>query len=213
MNFISRLMPREGRFFSLFDGHAKLIVDGALALADVLRHYDTVKDRATGIKAIEDAEHAADRITHETVQLLHTTFVTPFDRDNIHQLISRMDDVLDLIQDTAESLVLYDIQKVTPQATQLAELVLRCSERVQSAVGLMASMADAPAILKICQEIDKLESEADRVMRGAISELFRNETDVRQLIKLKAVYEALESATDKCQDVANTIESVVLENA
>jgi predicted phosphate transport protein (TIGR00153 family) len=213
MNFISRLMPREGRFFSLFDGHAKLIVDGALALADVLRHYDTVKDRGAGIKAIEDAEHAADRITHETVQLLHTTFVTPFDRDDIHQLISRMDDVLDLIQDTAESLVLYDIQKVTPQATQLAELVLRCSERVQSAVGLMASMADAPAILKICQEIDKLESEADKVMRGAISELFRNETDVRQLIKLKAVYEALESATDKCQDVANTIESVVLENA
>ena len=103
------------------------------------------------------------------MQLLHTTFITPFDRDEIHRLISRMDDVLDLIQDTAESLVLYDIQKVTPEATQLAELVLRCSERVQSAVGLMASMADAPAILKICQEIDKLESEADKVMRGAIS--------------------------------------------
>ncbi len=213
MNFISRLMPREGRFFSLFDGHAKLIVDGAIALADVLRHYDNQKDREVGIKLIEDAEHAADRITHETVQLLHTTFVTPFDRDDIHRLISRMDDVLDLIQDTGESLVLYDIQKVTPQATQLAELLLRCSERVQSAVGLMASMADAPAILKICQEIDRLESDADKVMRGAISELFRNESDVRQLIKLKAVYESLESATDKCQDVANVIESVVLENA
>ncbi len=213
MNFIARLMPREGRFFHLFDNHAKLIVDGALALADVLRHYENGKDRDAGIKHIEDAEHAADRITHETVQLLHTTFVTPFDRDDIHRLISRMDDVLDLIQDTAESLVLYDIQKVTPEATQLAELVLRCSERVQSAVGLMASMADAPAILKICQEIDKLESEADKVMRGAISELFRHESDVRQLIKLKAVYESLESATDKCQDVANVIESVVLENA
>jgi predicted phosphate transport protein (TIGR00153 family) len=213
MNFIARLMPREGRFFSLFDGHAKFIVEGALSLADVLRHYDDQKDRATRIKQIEDAEHGADRITHETVQLLHTTFITPFDRDDIHRLISRMDDVLDLIQDTAESLVLYDIQKVTPEATQLAELVLRCSERVQSAVGLMASMADAPAILKICQEIDKLESDADRVMRAAISELFRNETDVRQLIKLKAVYELLESATDKCQDVANVIESVVLENA
>jgi len=213
MNFISRLMPREGRFFNLFDNHAKLIVDGALALADVLRHYDNGKDRDVGIKMIEDAEHGADRITHETVQLLHTTFVTPFDRDDIHRLISRMDDVLDLIQDTAESLVLYDIQKVTPEATQLAELLLRCAERVQSAVGLMASMADAPAILKICQEIDKLESDADRVMRGAISELFRHESDVRQVIKLKAVYESLESATDKCQDVANVIESVVLENA
>jgi predicted phosphate transport protein (TIGR00153 family) len=213
MNFISRLMPREGRFFSLFDSHAKHIVDGALALADVLRHYEAQKEREVGIKVIEDAEHAADRITHETVQLLHTTFVTPFDRDDIHRLISRMDDVLDLIQDTAESLVLYDIQKITPEATQLAELLRRCAEHVQSAVGLMASMADAPAILKICQEIDRLESEADKVMRGAISELFRNESDVRQLIKLKAVYESLESATDKCQDVANVIESVVLENA
>jgi uncharacterized protein Yka (UPF0111/DUF47 family) len=141
MNFISRLMPREGRFFSLFDGHAKLVVDGALALADVLKQYDTQKDRETGIKVIEDAEHAADRITHETVQLLHTTFVTPFDRDDIHRLISRMDDVLDLIQDTGESLVLYDIQRVTPEAIQLAELLRRCAEHVQSAVGLMASMA------------------------------------------------------------------------
>jgi predicted phosphate transport protein (TIGR00153 family) len=213
MNFISRLMPREGRFFNLFDNHAKHIVDGALALADVLRQYENQKEREAGIKTIEDAEHAADRITHETVQLLHTTFVTPFDRDDIHRLISRMDDVLDLIQDCGESLVLYDIQKITPEAIQLAELLRRCAEHVQSAVGLMASMADAPAILKICQEIDRLESEADKVMRGAISQLFRTETDTRQLIKLKAVYESLESATDKCQDVANVIESVVLENA
>ena len=212
MNFISGLMPREGRFFSLFDSHAKLIVDGALALVDVLRHYEVGQDRAAGIKLIEDAEHAADRITHETVQLLHTTFVTPFDRDDIHRLISRMDDVLDLIQDAAESLVLYDIRKVTPEATQLAELLLRCAERVQSAVKLMVSMADGPAMLEICQEIDKLESEADKVMRGAISQLFRDETDARQVIKLKAVYEALESATDKCQDVADVIEGVVLEN-
>ena len=87
MNFIGRLMPREGRFFTLFDGHAKLIVDGAIALADVLRDYDVEKRRAAGIKVIEDAEHAADRITHETVQLLHKTFVTPFDRDDIHRLI------------------------------------------------------------------------------------------------------------------------------
>jgi predicted phosphate transport protein (TIGR00153 family) len=213
MNFIARLMPREGRFFTLFDNHAKLIVDGAHALVGVLHRYEIQSERAAGLKIIEDAEHAADRITHETVQLLHTTFVTPFDRDDIHRLISRMDDVLDLIQDTAESLVLYDIQKVTPEATQLAELLLRCAERVQVAVKLMASMAEAPAMLSICEEIDKLESDADKVMRSAISRLFREETDVRQVIKLKAVYESLETATDKCQDVANVIESVVLENA
>jgi predicted phosphate transport protein (TIGR00153 family) len=213
MNFIARLMPREGRFFVLFDSHAKLIVDGAIALVGVLRHYEIETDRVAGLKLIEDAEHAADRITHETVQLLHTTFVTPFDRDDIHRLISRMDDVLDLIQDTGESLVLYDIRDLTPEATQLAELLLRCAERVQAAVKLMASMAEAATMLKICQEIDKLESDADKVMRDAISRLFREETDVRQVIKLKAVYESLESATDKCQDVANVIESVVLENA
>ena len=212
MSFISRLMPRQGRFFILFDNHAKLIVEGAVALVGVLRHYDVEKDRETGLKRIEDAEHSADRITHETMQLLHSTFVTPFDREDIHRLISRMDDVLDLIQDTGESLVLYDIQKVTPEATQLAELLLRCAERVQSAVKLLVSMAEGPAMLAICQEIDKLESEADKVMRGAISQLFRSETDVRQVIKLKAVYESLESATDKCKDVADVIESVVLEN-
>jgi uncharacterized protein len=212
MNFIARLMPREGRFFGLFDSHAKLSVDAARALVDVLRRYEIEANRAAGLKLIEDAEHAADRITHETVQLLHSTFVTPFDRDDIHSLISRMDDALDLMQDAGESLVLYDIRKVTPEAVQLAELVLRCAERVQAAVKLLASMAEGPAMLKICQEIDKLESEADKVLRGAISQLFRNETDVRQVIKLKAVYEALESATDMCQDVANVIESVVLEN-
>src|SRR5262245_12897699 len=213
MNFISRLMPREGRFFSLFDSHANFIMEGANALADVLRRYEDDSGREAGLRVIERAEHAADRITHETVQLLHTTFVTPFDRDDIHRLISRMDDVLDLIQDTGESLVLYDIQKLTPEATQLAELLLRCTERVQAAVKLLATMAEGPAMLAICQDIDKLESEADKVMRAAISKLFRDETDVRQVIKLKAVYESLESATDKCQDVANVIESVVLEHA
>jgi predicted phosphate transport protein (TIGR00153 family) len=206
-------MPREGRFFTLFESHAKLIVDGALALAGVLREYENGTDREAGLKLIEAAEHAADRVTHETVELLHTTFVTPLDRDDIHRLISRMDDVLDLIQDTGESLVLYDIRELTPEATELAELLLRCAERVQAAVNLMASMADAPAMLAICDEIDALESEADKVMRSAISRLFREEGDVRQLIKLKAVYESLESATDRCQDVANIIEGVVIENA
>ena len=214
MNFISRLMPREGRFFNLFDNHAKLIVDGALALADVLRNYDNQKDREAGIKLIEDAEHAADRITHETVQLLHTTFVTPVRprrhpspdlahgrRARSHPGHRRIAGAVRHPEDHAAK------PRSSPSCCGAA------AERVQSAVGLMASMADAPAILKICQEIDRLESEADKVMRGAISKLFRNETDVRQLIKLKAVYESLESATDKCQDVANVIESVVLENA
>jgi len=204
------LIPRDEQFFELYRATTSEIQKAAVELEKMLSVDPPDESRAA---VIRDAEHRCDTLTHDVIQRLHRTFITPFDREEIHRLISRMDDVLDLIQDTAESLVLYDIQKVTPEATQLAELVLRCAERVQSAVGLMASMADAPAILKLCQEIDKLESEADKVMRAAISELFRNETDTRQLIKLKAVYELLESATDKCQDVANVIESVVLENA
>lgn len=212
MQLFSRLMPREVRFFDLFNQHAALVVQGGAAIADLLRNYDDVAGRAARIEQIGEIEHAADRITRETVERLHKTFVTPFDRDDIHRLISRMDDVLDLIQDAAESLVLYDIHEVPPEASHLADLVKICCERVQSATVLLSSMENAQSILMVCQEIDGLESDADRVMRGAISKLFRENGDVRQVIKLQAIYEILETATDKCQDVANVIEGVVLEN-
>jgi predicted phosphate transport protein (TIGR00153 family) len=206
-------MPREGRFFELFNRHANFISQGSVALAALLQSYDDQPGRARKIHEIGELERGADRVTHDTVALLHTTFVTPLDRDDIHRLISRMDDILDLIQDTAETLMLYDIQRLTPETAHLADLVKICCERVQSAVALLSNMANSPAILKICLEIDGLESDADHVMRAAVSKLFRDESDVRQLIKLKAVYELLESATDKCQDVANVIEGVVLQHA
>lgn len=213
MSLLSALMPREGQFFTLFNDHAAMVVRGGRELFELLQDYDNVSGRAGRISRIEEIEHEADRITRDTVELLHTTFVTPFDRDVIHRLISRMDDILDLIQDTAESLVLYDIQRLTPEASHLANLVQICCERVQAAILLLSSMKNATEIMKISQDIDGLESDADRVMRAAISKLFRDERDDRQLIKLKAVYELLEATTDKCQDVANVIEGVVLENA
>ncbi len=206
-------MPREGKFFELFDQHAAHIAAGSRCLAALMANYANLEARQDGIEAIDREEKDADRITHDTVQLLHKTFITPLDRDSIHQLITRMDDILDLIQDVAESAMLYDLQRITPEAQQLAELNQMCCERVQAAVGMLSSMDNAEAILKICREIDQLESDADRVMRSAMSKLFRDETDVRQLIKLKAIYELLESVSDKCEDVANILESVVLENA
>ncbi len=212
MSLLSTLMPREGQFFTLFNDHAALVVQGGRELFELLQEYDNVPGRGARISRIEEIEHKADRVTRDAVELLHKTFVTPFDRDVIHRLISRMDDILDLIQDTAESLVLYDIQHLTPEAIHLANLVQICCERVQSAVVLLSSMKNANEILKISEDIDGLESDADRVMRAAISKLFRDERDDRQLIKLKAVYELLEATTDKCQDVANVIEGVVLEN-
>ena len=205
-----RLMPKEGRFFDYFNDHASLVVEGAHELNAFLSDMSNREAHAQNVAFIEKK---ADKITHETIHLLHQTFVTPLDRDDIHRLISRMDDVLDLMQDTTESLILYDIRTLTPEALALAQLLQKCCERLQAVVALLSNMKNAPQALAICEEIDKLESDADRVMRDAISRLFREEQDTRQVIKLKAVYEMLETATDRCQDVANVIESVVLENA
>jgi len=213
MNFISRLMPREGRFFNLFDNHAKLIVDGALALADVLRHYDNGKDRAVGIKSIEDAEHGADRITHETVQLLHTTFVTPFDRDDIHRLITRMDDVMDFVESASERLALYELEEMTPEVQDLSRVLVRATEAAATAVAGLADLKKSQAILDACIEVNRLENEADEILRNAVAKLFRQATDPLLVMKWKEVYEALEEATDRCEDVANLLEGVVVKNA
>ena len=206
-------MPREGKFFELFDQHAEQIANGSKALVNLMSEYSDLSARQKHIDSIDAIEKAADKFTHETVALLHKTFITPFDRETIHQLISQMDDILDLIQDVAESAMLYDLQRVTPEAQQLADLNQMCCERVKAAVNLLSSMENAEQILRVCQEIDRLESDSDRVMRSAMSKLFRDETDVRQLIKLKAIYELLEAVSDKCEDVANILEGVVLENA
>jgi uncharacterized protein len=162
---------------------------------------------------VQTAEKAADKLTHETIDLLHKTFITPLDRDEIHKLITTMDDILDLMEDVATAISLYDVQAVTSEASQLAHISTACCERVQAAVGMLSDMKQARDILKACEDIDRLESDADRVLRSAMSKLFREEDNVKTLIKLKAIYELLESITDKCEDVANIIEGIVLENA
>jgi hypothetical protein len=213
MRLFSLLMPREGRFFALFDQHAQYVVQGSEVLVQLLEGFDDTDKRAERTTRILELEHAADRVTRETVSLLHQTFVTPLDRDDIHRLISRMDDVLDLIQDVTEALQLYDIQRLTPEAVQLAQLLNQCCSRMAQAVHQLARLDDSALVLKLCNEIDAIESQADTVMRTAISKLFRQEGDVRQLIKLETVYQLLESATDQCENVANIIEGVVLEHA
>lgn len=145
--------------------------------------------------------------------MLHKTFITPLDREDIHQLITRMDDILDLMEDAGQTVSLYDIKQITPEAKRLAELCLSCCEKVRACVGLLHNMKNAREMLAICAEIDRLESDADHVMRAAMSKLFREEPDVRNLIKLKAIYEILESVTDRCEDVANIIEGIIVENA
>jgi len=210
----SRLMPHEAKFFDLFNAHAELVVQGGRQLTTLVSELTKGPEvLAEHTKAIDSIEKRADKITHETIALLHTSFNTPLDRDEIHQLITRMDDILDLIQDFAESMYLYDVRKLTPEACHLADLGSSCCERVRSAVVLLNNMDNAPAILKTCEEIDRLESDADRAMRTGITKLFREEADTRELIKLKGIYELLEAVTDRCEDVANIIEGIVLENS
>ena len=203
-------MPTEGKFFDLFNKHAELGVRCAKEMVALMTNFDDLELR---VHAIENLEKQADKVTHDCIELLHKTFITPLDRDDIHQLITRMDDILDLLEDAAQTISLYDIKAITPEAKRLAELCLACAEKVKLAVELLQNMDNSRQILTICQEIDRLESDADHVMRAAMSKLFRDEPDVRNLIKMKAIYEILETVTDRCEDVANIIEGIIVENA
>lgn len=209
-----RLMPKEGKYFDLFNSHAVLIAEGGKALSNLIAALvDQPELAGKFAEEIDDLERKADAITHDTLSQLHTSFITPFDRDEIHQLINGMDDILDIMQDVAESISLYDIRRVPEDAKAMALVTENCCVCVQSVVKLLHSMDNAPAILKLCHQIDELESEADRSLRGAMSKVFREEPDAREVIKLKEIYELLESVTDRCKDVAGTIEAIVLENS
>jgi len=203
-------MPKEGKFFDHFVDLAEHILQASHELAELMASFDDVERRAYNIESIEKN---GDKITHAAVELLHKTFITPLDREAIHQLITNMDDILDLIEDSAQSIFLYDIRAVTPEAKRLADICVACATKVKEAVGLLSNMDNARTIMDVCHEIDRLESEADHVMRSAMAKLFRDEPDVRQVIKLRSVYELLEAITDRCEDVANLIEGIVLENS
>lgn len=203
-------MPTEGKFFDLFNQHAEFCMKGAREMLGLMTNFDDLEIR---VHAIEVIEQEADKITSATIDMLHKTFITPIDRDDIHKLITRMDDILDLMEDAGQTVSLYDIKAITPEAKRLAELCLSCVEKVQAAVKLLHNMDNSREIMKICEEIDRLESDADHVMRAAMSKLFRDEPDVKNLIKLKAIYEILETVTDRCEDVAKIIEGIIVENA
>jgi hypothetical protein len=205
-----RLLPKEGRFYDLFNAHAEQVVRAGRELVALVRDFSNLDAHA---RLIDEAEHSADRITAEAMRLLHKTFITPIDREQIHQLVTAMDDICDLIQDVTESITLYDIRGITPETTRLADIALRCCERVKDVVALLGQEGHGEAVIKTCEEIDRLESDADREMRAAISRLFREEQDVREVIKMKVIYEQLEAITDRCEDVANLAEGIVLENS
>jgi uncharacterized protein len=204
------LLPKEYSFFDFFEQHASKCVEGTQALLHMLRD---VRAAAEYAKIVKDIEHAGDKITHHTLETLHKTFITPLDRDEIHQLISGMDDILDFVDATGQRIVMYDIQDVTPEAHELGTVLLEAVEQVQEAVSGLRGLKYPMDVLKICVEINRLENEGDAILRKSMARLFKESTDPIYIIKWKEIYEFLENALDSCEDVANLIEGIVLEHA
>jgi len=205
--FLQRFMPHDGDFFVLFQKQAENIVVGAQAFVGMLEHYTGVPEQVQRIKAIE---HNGDEITHQIFRKLNQTFITPFDREDIHELCSTMDDVIDLIDAAASRFVLYRVNEVRTGTIELCKVLTAATTELKEAIYAMESPDKA---LHRVIEINRLENESDRICRTLIAQLFEEETNPVQIIKWKEIFEVIETAVDKCEDVSNVIESVILKNA
>lgn len=202
------LIPKEEKFFPMFHEMTKNIVMSANILKDML---DNFQNSTTQQQTIKDLEHKGDLQTHEIIQKLNTSFITPFDREDIYALASALDDIIDVIDASAKHLITYHIDKITPEAKELGFIILKTCQTIEKAVAMLDNKTQH--IHEYCIEINSLENEADRVRTDAISRLFEEEKDPIFLIKWKEIYENLELITDKCEDAANILESVVVKNA
>jgi predicted phosphate transport protein (TIGR00153 family) len=202
------LIPKDVKFFEMFKEMGIIITEGAELLRDMLNNFD---DPVASQRRIKDVEHRGDHQTHEIIKKLNKSFVTPFDREDIYALSAALDDILDLIDASAQRIVMYNVEKPTPESKELAFIILKGCQTIERALSHMGGKFEH--IAEHCMEVNSLENEADRVCREAISRLFDEEKDPIQLIKWKEIYETLEKATDKCEDAANILESVVVKNA
>jgi uncharacterized protein len=202
-----RMIPRETKFFDMFAEMSSNLTEGATALRDLLKDYQNV---TAGVQKVKDIEHKGDDLTHAVLIKLNQTFITPFDREDIHRLASSIDDVLDYVNSAADRLIMYKIQSVPNAAIELADIIVRQSDEISKAVHLLEK--NPQKVLEYCVEVNRLENDADTVARDAIGKLFDNATDPIQLIKIKELLEVLETATDKAEDAANVLETVVLKS-
>jgi predicted phosphate transport protein (TIGR00153 family) len=205
-----RFKGNEKQFFELFNALAEQVVLGARELGALMVSGDNFERRAHEIELIEKR---GDQIAHAAMELLHRSFITPMDRGDVHRLISRLDDILDLIEDTSQSIYIYNVRTITPECKRLGELCVSCAEKVKSVVSMLSDMSNAKSIFIVCQDIDRMESEADHVMRAAMANLFRHEPDGKQILAMRTVYEELETVTDRCEDVANIVQAIVIKNS
>jgi uncharacterized protein len=203
-------LTRDGVFWSAFERHAQYTVDATATLIEMLEHLDRRESLAARIK---EFEHRGDEVTRETVQALHQTWITPLDREEIHGLISKLDDVLDYIEAASERLVLYEIREVRPEAIELAKSLAAAVGEIRLAVSMLTNIKDSKPILDLCVSINKHEHAADVIFRSALARLFNGKNDPLEVLKWRDILDALETATDRAEDVANIIEGIVLEHA
>jgi predicted phosphate transport protein (TIGR00153 family) len=200
-------IPQDGRFFILFEESAHNAVEVATKLKELLYDWTNVEDK---IATIADLEHKGDNITHHIAEQLHRTFVTPFDREDIAMLSHTLDDVTDFIHSAADAMLLYRVSEPTQRAKELADVIVEITVEVERAVAILNKKLDQRQMLKHCVEINRLENVADRIYRSALAELFANAPDVVYIMKWREIYEHMETATDRCEDVANVLEGVAI---
>jgi len=204
------LMPRQTKFFDLFEESARNMVKVSQALQEMINNWDLVGGR---VAEITELEHVGDNITHQIIAQLNRTFVTPFDREDIALLAHTMDDVTDFIHAAADAMLIYKIDQPSQRAKELANIIVEATAEIERAVSGLRRHAELKQILERCIEINRLENMADRVFRAAMAELFDDAVDMAQVIKWREIYEHMESATDRCEDVANVLEGVALKHA
>ena len=203
-------IPREKKFFDLFEQGAQNMVKAAQGLKEMVDTWDDVEKR---VGQITELEHQGDTITHQIMAQLHRTFITPFDREDIALLAHVLDDVTDFIQAAADAMLIYKVDYPSQRAKELADIIVQATAEVERAIPQLRNRARLKQILEQCVEINRLENMADRVFRSAMAELFSDSPDIAYVIKWREIYEHMESATDRCEDVANVLEGVALKHA
>jgi predicted phosphate transport protein (TIGR00153 family) len=204
-----RFIPREEKFYDLFEELADKIEEGSNLFLDMLLNYDSFEQRLSKLKEIE---HEADIITHRTYEKMHTTFLTPIDREDIYALVNKMDSILDMTEASAIRMSLYKIKAPKEELIQQAKLLNEATAKVKQVVRGLRDMKNAKMILDACIEINTLENAGDQILRSTMANLFEREKDPFELIKWKEIFERFEEAMDVCEDVSNIVEGIVLKN-
>ncbi len=203
-------MPKEEKFFGLFEQSAANAVRAARELNRIV---DTWENLEEGVALINELEHEGDSITHQIIAQLHRSFITPFDREDIAQLAHTLDDITDFIHASADALLIYRITQASRRAKELTDIIVEATNEVERALPKLRHNKQLKQVMEHCVEINRLENDADRVYRAALAELFEDTTDIADVIKWREIYEHMESATDRCEDVANVLEGVALKHA